>query len=300
MDSKISVVINTYNEEKNIKNALESVRWADEIIVCDMHSTDSTVEIAKRYKAKVVYHKLTHFVEPARNFAIKQASNPWVLVLDADEMIPEGLAKELQRLVSKEVVYSYFELPRKNMIFGKWMRASMWWPDYNIRFFKQGSVVWNEQIHSNPNTIGVGTRLPEEEKLAIVHNNYTSVSQFVDRLNRYTCIQAEELFKKKTMFEWRDLITKPLEEFLSRYFAKRGFEDGLHGLGLSLLQAFSFVVVYLKLWELQGFKDMEIEVKEAEEVSKKAGKDLKYWFNFIKLSKNPVKRVLQKAKNKII
>ncbi len=300
MQSKISVVINTYNEEKNIRSALESVKWADEIVVCDMHSTDNTVEIAKKYKAKVVYHKLTHFVEPARNFAIKQASNSWVLVLDADEVISDNLRNELVKIISKENSYSYFELPRKNIIFGKWMKASMWWPDYNIRFFKNGHVTWNEEIHSNPSTIGMGTKLEEEEKFAIVHNNYTSVTQFVDRLNRYSTIQAQELFNKKTKFSYSDLLTKPLEEFLSRYFSKRGFEDGLHGLGLSLLQSFSFVVVYLKLWELQGFKDIEVDIKEVEKISKKAGRDIKYWFNFSKLSKNPVKRILQKAKNKII
>src|SRR3989344_6138183 len=246
--SKIYVVIHTLNEASDLEQALESLKWDDEIIVCDMYSDDNSVEIAKKYGAKVVFHKRVSHVELARNYAISKASNDWILILDPDEEIPESLASRIQDITVKMEQINFVEIPRKNLIFNKWMKASMWWPDYNIRFFKKGTVSWGEKIHSDPQTDGEGIKLDTKEDYAIVHHHYNSISQFLDRLNRYTSVQANELHADGIKFQWTDLITKPLSEFLSRFFANKGFEDGLHGLTLSLLQAFSFLIVYLKLW----------------------------------------------------
>lgn len=277
MSGKISVVINTLNEEKNIKRAVESVKWADEIIVCDMHSDDETVKIAKSLGAKVILHKKVGYVEPARNFAISKAMGDWILILDADEKIPESLSKRLQELVRKRISSDFVEIPRKNIIFGKWLKHTGWWPDYHIRFFKKGKVVWSDKIHSKPKTEGLRLTLPPEDRFAIVHHNYQSLSQFLERMNRYSEIEAKELKSDGYKFRWQDLISKPLDEFLSRFFANKGYEDGLHGLVLSMLQAFSFFVVYLKLWEKNGFKEQELAVSEFEREVKKVGEDVKYW-----------------------
>lgn len=299
MVSQISVVINTLNNEQNIKRALENVSWADEIIVCDMHSDDKTVEIAKMLGAKVVFHKRLEYVEPARNFAIGKALGEWILVLDPDEELPESLKERLVKIASQTEQIDYVRLPRKNLIFGKWMQASMWWPDYNIRFFRKGKVTWSDKIHRPPEVSGTGIDLPAEEQWAIIHHHYKDISQFLERMNRYTKVQAEELKKEGYAFEWTDLIQKPLGEFLGRFFANKGYEDGIHGLALSLLQAFSHFVLYLRLWEITGFNAKEIDLEELRMVKKQSGEEIDYWFKYSSLLKNPFKRFVQKVKSKI-
>lgn len=296
---KISVVINTLNEAKNIERVIKSASWADEIIVCDMHSNDQTAEIAAKSGAKVIFHKKLNYVEPARNFAISKASGDWVLVVDPDEEVSTELKEELLQITNKMKQIDYIRLPRKNIIFGKWMRASMWWPDYNIRFFKKGTVAWTDKIHKPPKVLGEGLDLPADEKLAIIHHHYESISQFLERMIRYTAVQADELVKEGYKFDWKDLIKKPLGEFLGRFFANRGFEDGLHGLALSLLQSFSFVIVYLRVWEMQGFKSQTPDLSEIKQISKESGKEIEYWFKFADLSKNTFKRFFQKLKTKL-
>lgn len=298
MGGKISVVINTLNSEKDIERAIKSVDWADEVVVCDMYSDDKTAEIVKKLGAKVFFHKRTNYVEPARNFAISKSSNEWVLIVDADEEVTSDLASKLKEIASAQSV-DFVEIPRKNIIFGKWMKASMWWPDHNIRFFKKGSVKWSDEIHIPPQTTGTGLMIPDDEKYALIHYHYTSITQFIERMNRYTTIQAENLKEKGYEFKWRDLIEKPLSEFLGRFFANRGFDDGLHGLALGLLQAFSFLVMYLKIWEMEKFEQKEISLSELKEISKKAGGEINYWFKYGNLSSHPVKRFFQKIGNKV-
>ncbi len=279
MVNQITVVINAFNEEKNIERAIESVKWADEVLVCDMHSADKTVEIAKKMGAKVIFHKQEGYVEPARNFAISKASHDWILILDADEEIPATLAERLKEFVAKPLSSDFVEMPRKNIIFNKWMKASMWWPDYQIRLFKRGSVVWQNQIHSKPQTKGVGLTLEADEKWAIIHYNYQTISQFLKRMDRYTKIQSEELRDAGYKFSWKDLLEKPVSEFLSRFFANEGYKDGLHGLSLSLLQAFSFLILYLKLWEMKNFTAEEVSVSQFEQEAKVMRESTKYWIN---------------------
>lgn len=278
MVPKISVVINTLNEEQNILRAIKSVSWADEIIVCDMYSDDNTAKIAKDLGAKVILHKRTGYVEPARNYAISKATNGWILILDADEEIPVTLAQKLQNIVKNMHEVNYVRVPRKNLIFGHFMQYSGWWPDYHIRLFRKSKVEWQDEIHSKPKTSGQGIKLSAEEGLAIVHHNYQTISQFIKRLNRYSDIQAKELQKSGVAFDWRDLIRKPLGEFLSRFFAEKGYLDGVHGLSLSLLQSFSFLVVYLKVWEMEKFKEQEINFSELKEETQVSGKAIEYWF----------------------
>lgn len=277
MTQSISVVINTLNEEKNITRAIKSVSWADEIVVCDMHSEDNTVEIAKKLGAKVILHKKVNYVEPARNFAISKAAGNWILILDPDEEISESLQNRLIQIANKMEQVNYVRIPRKNIIFNKWIKESSWWPDYQIRFFKNGQVKWTDKIHRSPEVKGLGIDLEEDEKWAIIHHNYQSISQFINRMDRYTSVEAEQKILEGYNFNWRDLLRIPLNEFLSRFFAKKGFEDGLHGLALSLLQAFSFLIVYLKVWELSKFKEYRFKLSEIEEEKKKAGYEIEYW-----------------------
>lgn len=299
MTGKISVVVNTLNEEKTLERAIKSVQWADEILVCDMHSDDNSAVLAKKLGAKVIFHKRVDFVEPARNFAVSKVSHEWVLIIDPDEEIPESLGEKLVKIANNPGVTTFVEIPRKNIIFGKWMKASMWWPDHHIRFFKKDAVLWSDKIHRPPQTQGQGIKLAQEERWAITHYHYDSITQFLTRMDRYTNVQARELRASGYEFSWTDVIHKPLAEFLSRYFANQGFKDGLHGLALSLLQAFSFLVVYLKLWEKKDFPQQDIKWEEVKEVSRKGAQELDYWLKYGNLSKNLLKRFFQKAKSKI-
>jgi (heptosyl)LPS beta-1,4-glucosyltransferase len=274
---KLSVVINTLNEEKNLPRAIASIRnIADEIVVVDMFSDDKTVEIAKNSGARLYTHKKTNYVEPARNYAISKASNEWILVLDADEEIPPSLAGKIKSIL-KAGKADYYRLPRKNIIFGRWIRHSRWWPDYNIRLFRKGFVSWNEIIHSIPITKGKGEDLQGDEKFAIIHHNYNSIEEYVDRLNRYTTLHSKLLIKTGYKFSWKDIIEKPFAEFLGRYFSGEGYKDGFHGLSLSFLQAFSELVLYLKIWQENKFKAQELPVEEVIKSFKQNQKELNYW-----------------------
>jgi (heptosyl)LPS beta-1,4-glucosyltransferase len=274
----ISVVINTLNEEKNLPHALASVKgFADEIVVVDMYSDDDTVVIAKSAEAKVFEHKRVGFVEPARNFAIEKATGDWILILDADEEIPHPLISILKNISDDPKSADYYVLPRKNIIFGKWIKHSRWWPDYNIRFFKKGHVSWSEIIHSVPVTNGKGADLTAIEENAILHNNYTSVDQYIERLNRYTTYKAPILIKGGYKFSWMDLIKEPVSEFVGRYFQGGGYKDGVHGLALALLQAFSELVLYLKIWQEEKFWERSIAIPNVVKEIKSAQKEINYW-----------------------
>ncbi len=298
MVSQISVVINTLNEEKNIKKAIESLNWAQEIVIVDDGSNDRTYEIItelaqERPNLRIFKHRGAGYVEPARNFAISKASKKWILILDADEVLPDSLTKRLSEIASK-MQTDFVRIPRKNLIFGHFMRASMWWPDYNIRFFRKGKVKWVNKIHRPPQTFGEGLDLPAEEKYAILHQNYATISQYLARMDRYTTIQAEELKQEGYKFEWKDLFEKPLSEFLSRFFANSGYKDGIHGLALSFLQAFSSLVMYLKLWEIDKFRKEDINFFDLENQKNRSSEAINYWLKKTGRSGNFFKKFLGK------
>jgi glycosyltransferase involved in cell wall biosynthesis len=287
---KISAVVNTRNEEKNIERCLKSLEFCDEIIVVDMESEDETVALAKKYTHKIYSHKNVGYVEPARNMAISKALGDWILIVDADEVIPKTLAKELVKVAEVNET-DFVRIPRKNIIFGQWMQHSRWWPDYNVRFFKRGVVTWQDEIHSVPITEGTGTNLKETEELAIEHFHYNSVDEFILRSMRYADLQAKELMDAGYQFETKDLISKPIGEFLSRFFAGEGYKDGLHGFIVSVLQFFAILLVYLKIWQTQGNKKVS-ENQFANiwtEVFLNKFKELRYWFLTFKINSSKTK-----------
>lgn len=298
----ISAVINTYNEEKNIERCLSSiVSFVDEIIIVDMGSTDNTLSKIKPFNPKIYSHPYTGFVEPARNFALEKAKGNWILLVDADEEIPQTLKTTLNHQM-KDKNTLFYRIPRKNIIFGKWIRHAYWWPDYQIRFFRKGSVNWSDKIHSIPLTRGEGLDLESEEHNAIIHYNYQSISQFIDRLNRYSTIQAKELYIGGTKFHWSDTISKTTDEFVSRYFQGEGYKDGLHGLLLCLLQSVSILALYAKIWELEGSKDTIINIKELQTELDKRNRKENYWIIDKEIEKNPplLSKIKLKIEKKII
>lgn len=246
--NSISVLINTYNEEKNLSRCLKSLEWVDEIVVVDMFSKDKTIEIAKKFHAKIYTHKYTGFVEPARNYGISKTTNPWVLIIDADEVVSKQLKLKLIGISNLKGI-DYVLIPRKNIIFGKWIKHTGWWPDHKIRFFRRGKVKWYSTIHKDPQCQGINYIIPPQEKYALIHYNYSSINKFIDRANNYTSKHAERLIQEGYKFKGTDLIIKPFHEFTLRYFRSKGFLDGLHGFILSLLMSFYFFITYAKIWE---------------------------------------------------
>ena len=300
---RVSVVINTLNEEKNLPRLLASIKgFADEVVVVDMESEDKTAEIAEKWGASVYSHRKTGYVEPARNFAISKARYEWILILDADEELPKTLAKKLQQ-IAKNPTADYYRIPRKNIIFETWIKHSKWWPDYNIRFFKKGKVSWSEVIHSVPMTQGKGADLLAKEDYAIVHYNYASLEDYLYRMNRYTSIQSQILISSGYKFIWKDLISKPSAEFLGRYLVSEGYKDGVHGIALALLQAFSELVLYLKVWQAEKFLPQSVTFSEAKRELEHQKKELEWWMleteiknghPFSNLPKKVLRRVLLK------
>lgn len=274
----ISCLVHTYNEEKNIGRCLKSLKFATEIIVIDMGSTDKTLEIARNHPVKIYSHPYTGYVEPARNFGIKKAKSDWILIVDADEVISDKLKTEIMAITQdKSNLFSYYRIARQNIIFNKWIKYSGWWPDYQVRLFKNGSVNWSEKIHGIPITRGIGKDIKPIQDLAIIHNNYKSISQFLDRLNRYTSVQALELFQSQYQVTLSDLILKPTNEFVTRFFMLGGYKDGFHGFALSALQAFSEIIVVLKVWEHKGFLQKNINLEDYGNIESTAEKIKKYW-----------------------
>ena len=278
---KISVVINVVKEEISVlEHAIESVKgFASEIVIIDMTYPGSGVtKIAEKFKANVHKHTFVNYVEPVRNFGVSKATNEWILILDPDEEVPSSLSKKLLAIANKPGAH-YFRIARKNIVFDKWLKYSRWWPDYNIRFFKKGSVSWDEEIHGVPKTVGKGADLMPEESLAIIHYHYTTVEQFLEKMNRYTSIQAKLKASEGYKFVWTDLLKKPAAEFLSRFFAGEGYMDGIHGLSISLLQAFSELVLYLKVWQNEKFKQQDINPTEFKKVVDEEQKKVNYWLH---------------------
>ncbi len=179
---KISVVISAFNEEKMIEDCLKSVKdLADEIIFIDNTSQDKTVDIAKKYAARI-------FIRPNdpvmlnrnKNFGFTKASGDWIISLDSDERITPELAREIKKAVNNPNVNGY-EIPRKNIIFNKWIQNSIWWPDYNLRLFRKEKGKFREKhVHEKLTVQGRLTKL----KNPMVHYNYQTVSQFINKLNK--------------------------------------------------------------------------------------------------------------------
>jgi (heptosyl)LPS beta-1,4-glucosyltransferase len=277
MSSSLSVVINALNEGKNLPGVIGSVKdVADEIVVVDMESEDNTSEVAKKLGAKVFTHKRLSYVEPARNFALRKVSGDWILVLDPDEEVSSSLGKKIKEIVQKNEA-DYYRIARKNIIFGKWITHAYWWPDYNIRLFKKGAVSWNEVIHKVPMTQGKGAEFPAKEELAIIHHHYDSIEKYLEHLNRYTSAQKNLKIREGYKFSWKDLIEKPVDEFLRRYFSGEGYKDGVHGLALSLLQAFSELILYLKIWQEEKFKEEEVPLSGVITEMRAKESELHFW-----------------------
>jgi len=235
-----------------LNDCLRCVEWADEIVVVDLGSSDDTVEIAKRFGAKVYEHPHVNWVELVRNFSFELATGDWILMLDPDERVPPKLAEVIRALIRGSPQFTAVRIPFCHSIFGKIIDRSGWGHHALTRLFRRGHVTWRPEVHSQPEVSGAVLTLPYSgSEMAIFHLNYSSVSQWVEKMNRYTTAEAQRLRARHRSFHPLKLFYQPAKEFWNRYFIAQGFRDGLHGLILSLLMAFYYLVTYVKLWELE-------------------------------------------------
>lgn len=250
----ISTVLITFNEAKNLRKCLESVKnFTTDIVVVDMGSTDETERICKEFGTKIFQHKLVPFVELVRNFAISKASGDWILVLDPDEVLPSVLKYKLHE-IAKEDKFVAVNIPRKNIFFGRWIRHTNWWPDRHVRFFKKGKVEWTNKLHIYPKVDGKIFELPKDESIAILHYGYDSIKQFIDRQNRYSSIEADQIYDSGERFSWIFFFWWPTREFLVRYIKHSGILDGFYGFALTFLMGVFRLMVAIKIWELEKQK----------------------------------------------
>ena len=297
----ISVVISAFNEEKMIEDCLKSAKsLADEIIFIDNTSSDKTVQIAKKYTDKI-------FVQPNnpvmlntnKNFGFNKASGQWIISLDADERITKDLEKEIQMLVLDQR-YTGYEIPRKNIIFGKWIKHAIWWPDYNLRLFRKGKGNFPlKHVHEKLEVKGNISRL----KNPILHYNYQTISQFIKKLDTtYTESEVENFLISGKKIYWHDAIRWPANDFLKTFFLQKGFRDGFHGLILSIFQAFYSFVFFAKVWERhENFKDLTEDnflLKTIKEFGK-VSSDFKYWVNTSMMEEKPIKKIYYKIKRRL-
>lgn len=224
---------------------------ADEILVGDIGMESTLVEeVAKMKKVRIVPMDSVLYVELIREKIKNMAKYDHIFFLDADEEISPDLSRELKKLLNK---YDAIKVPRKNMVFGSWVKHSRWWPDYQIRLFKKSVLTWPTKIHQQPEVIGEVYGLPAEEKNAILHHNYESIDDYVLRMMRYAKIEATEKIEQKKEYHLKEATQTAISEFISRYFAGEGYKDGMLGFTLGILQLFYSFLVYFYYWEKRKY-----------------------------------------------
>jgi len=295
----ISAVLVVKNEEKNLERALKSLDFVDEIIVFDMQSTDQTTKIAKKFTDQVFSTpKDFGYADPARNLALSKAKGEWLLALDADEEIPEALAKKVKELIKKDENDVYF-IPRKNLIFGKAIKHSGWWPDYQARLFKKGMVEWQVGVHRQPDIKGKAQYLPAKKDWAIIHHNYSDIEDFVERSQKYTSLHAQER-KAKEQITSQDLFEAFNSEFMRRFFLKKAYQDGMHGIALALLQSNYELLIKLKQWQAQGFPEHHLSDQQLIKILKAQRADFNYWLSDLEISQAKfLQKIYLKFKRKL-
>lgn len=244
--NNISVVINTFNAERHLERVLEAVKDFDEILICDMHSTDKTISIAQKYNCTIIFHENTGFVEPARNFAIQSAKHPWVLVLDADEIVPPLLKDYLYKRINDQDCPDGIWIPMKNYFMGHFMHCV--YPSLLLRFFRKEKTFWPPYIHAQPQVQGrIETIQGKRKELAFIHLANDSVSTNIRKTNLYT---ENELIKRKNKkYPFHSLMGETFFRFFKLYILKGGFRDGKAGLVYCGLNAFYKFATISKIWE---------------------------------------------------
>lgn len=256
----------TYNAARHLDRCLEALKGFDEILVVDMESTDTTPEIARRHGARLLTvergdHRI---VEAYRDYAIHAAAHDWVLVVDADEIVPGALREYLYAAIEADPSPRAILIPIKNYFMGRWMRC--YYPDYILRFFNRRGAHWPYRIHSRPSHAGPEVRIPASRTdLAFVHLANESVAECVTKMNAYTDREVER--RTAGYRRWR-MLTDPAFRFFKTYLLKGAWRDGMAGLMRAVLDANYRFTVLAKIEELRaasnpGHTDIDRDTEQA-------------------------------------
>jgi glycosyltransferase involved in cell wall biosynthesis len=297
----LSVVLSTRNRAASLARTLVSIKGlASEIIVVDNESTDETAVVAKKFGAKVYKKTNNPALNINKNFGIGKATSDWILYLDDDEVIPEDLAREIKAITAQDISdgpLAYW-IPRKNMIFGKWIEHGIWWPDPQLRLFKKGKGKYEaKHVHEHLTVVGPQGTL----RNAFVHYNYDSIDQFLFKMQAiYTDSEVKKYESAGYQVRWFDAVRFPVSDFIKLYFAQLGYKDGLHGLVLAILQAFYSFIVFAKLWEKAQFVQQDIAFADIQQEMDRMGREVTYWrfTEQIRRTKDPLTRLILKIRRK--
>lgn len=242
---RLSVVVVTRDEEERIRTCLESVAWADELIVVDAESQDKTAAIARELTDHVLVRPWPGFALQ-KNFGLEQARGAWILSLDADETVSPALRDEIEAVVRRDGPCDGYAVPRRNIFWGRWVRHGGLYPDWQVRLFRRGRGRFSARaVHESVQVDGAVGRLAGH----LEHRSYRDLSDFLARADRYATLAAEDWIAAGRRVHAWDVVARPLGRFLGMYVVGRGFLDGWRGFLLAALYAYYVLIRAAKVWE---------------------------------------------------
>ena len=246
--AKLSVLLPTYNCAEIVRRTLESVKWADEILVVDSYSTDKTLDICREYGARIIQHEYINSAKQ-KNWALPQCRYEWVLQIDSDEILEPGLKEEIEEAIASAPPEVHaFRIPRKNHVLGRWMRYGGIYPDYQTRLFRKDKGRWIErEVHAHVVVPGEVRMLQHH----ILHYGMPHISKQLRNLDRYTRYEADEMRKQGKRFRWYHLLFHPWLIFFYRYLWLQGFREGYRGFIVAAYMAIFDFFAHAKLWEIE-------------------------------------------------
>jgi glycosyltransferase involved in cell wall biosynthesis len=243
----ISICLITFNEERNLPACLDSVKWADEVVIVDSFSKDNTIEIAHQYQAKVIQQPLASFAEQ-KNTAIRNASNDWVLCLDADERVSPELAQEIEAEFNMPTIdWDGYYINRHSFYLGRWINHGGWYPSYKLILFRKDKGAWGGMdLHTKVFLEGRTKRLKGD----LWHFTYQDLSHQLKTVDNFSRIVAQQWHKEGKRLRAWSFLTQPLGKFIETYLYKKGYKDGMPGFIIALVSSFYVFLKYAKYWEL--------------------------------------------------
>lgn len=249
---KISACIVTFNEEKMIADCLESLSWADEIILLDGYSVDRTIEIARKYTNKIELITNQYNPEINKNICIDKATNDWVFVIDADERVSNNLKNEIMTLGIPETGIVGFEVPMKNFWRNKWLKHGGFYPKTHIRLFNKKYVRYKaETVHNGLIIKGNIGKLNHH----MLHYAFQDVFECIEKMNKYSEVESDSMLKLEIKGYYRKMFFVPLKYFIKTYIVKKGYKDGFAGFAVSVLSVITYFIFYLKYIDKLKIKD---------------------------------------------
>jgi glycosyltransferase involved in cell wall biosynthesis len=244
---RVTATIIALNEAEHIAAAIDSVSWADEIVVVDSGSTDGTIDIARARGARVSARAWTGYVDQ-KNHAASLASHDWIVSLDADERVTPELAAEIQTLLQSEPARRGYRVPRVTFHLGRWIRTTDFYPDYQARLYDRRAGRWRGDLVHESVLVDGGVGYLRGE---LQHYSFRDLADHVARINHYSTLAARQLHASGRRATTLDIVVHPVAAFLRNYLLRRGFLDGSAGLLISTVNAYSVFLKFAKLWELE-------------------------------------------------